>query len=71
MGGLMPGLIAGVAGSFANRYLGSYGQPVATLGIGWFMKNNTLTTLGGLQLGQMLGGMIGGSNGGGNGFYQS
>lgn len=30
-----------------------------SLGVGWFRRNPTLTTLGGVQLGAQLGGMIG------------
>ena len=36
------------------------------LGVGWFRRNPTLTTLGGVQLGAQLGGMIGGVTGIGN-----
>jgi len=74
MKGIVDGLLAGVAGGVASKYVGSYGQPAATIGIGWFRHNNTLMTLGGIQLGQMVGSMVGLGNGNGNGnggFYQS
>lgn len=73
MKGVIDGVMAGVVGGLAGKYLGSYGQPIGTLGVGWFRHNSTLMTMGGIQLGSMLTGMIGlGGNGNGNGgFYQS
>jgi len=40
-------------------------DPIIALGVGWFRKNPTLMTLGGIQLGAQLGGMVGGAIGGG------
>lgn len=72
MKGTIDGVMAGAVGGLASRYLGAYGQPIGTLGVGWFRKNNTLMTLGGMQLGSMLLGMTGLGNGnGGGGFFQS
>lgn len=73
MKGTIDGLLAGAAGNLAGKYLGSMGQPIGTLGVGWFRKNNTLMTIGGLQLGSMLINMtgIGGGNGNGGGFFQA
>jgi hypothetical protein len=39
-------------------------DPLIALGVGWFRRNPTLMTLGGVQLGAQLGGMIGGITGG-------
>ena len=69
---IIDGVLAGAVGSYAGNFLGGFGQPAAYIGIGWFRKNSTLSTLGGVQLGQMLGGMLGGGGGSGNGgFFQS
>jgi len=38
-------------------------EPLVTLGVGWFRKNPTLATLGGVQLGAALGSMVGGGLG--------
>lgn len=38
---------------------------IVALGVGWFRRNPTLMTLGGVQLGAQIGGMIGGITGGG------
>lgn len=42
-------------------------DPLIALGVGWFRKNPTLMTLGGIQLGAALGGMVGGGLKIGNG----
>lgn len=71
-GGFQPiidGLIAGAGGKLASNYIGVWGVPAATLGVGYFMKNSTLKTIGGMQLGSMIGGLmpgIGGGVGGGS-----
>ena len=65
-GGFQPiidGLIAGAGGQLASKYIGVWGQPAATLGVGYFMKNSTLKTIGGMQVGSMIGGMISGNGG--------
>lgn len=64
---IIDGALAGVAGNIASRYVGAWGAPIATLGIGYFRKNNTLKTIGGIEAGAMLGSMVGGVFGGGNG----
>ena len=51
---IIDGLIAGVAGQLASKYIGNWGHPAATLGIGYFRKNVTLKTEGARELGAML-----------------
>ena len=72
-GGLKPvidGFLAGAAGGLATKYIGNMGHPIATLGIGFFRKNNVLKTEGARELGAMLvtqfaGGVnVGGGSGG-------
>jgi len=68
-GGFKPvinGIIAGAGGSLASNYIGSFGYPIADIGVGVFMKDNTLKVIGGRALGQQLAGMFLGGNG--NGF---
>lgn len=63
-GGLFSGLVAGAGGSLLGRFigLGAWTQPVADIGTGYFMKNETLTTIGGRSIGAMLvSGMGGGA----------
>lgn len=65
-GGFKPivdGVLAGAGGQVASKYIGAWGQPAAILGVGYFMKNNTLKTIGGMQIGAMLGGMFAGNGG--------
>jgi hypothetical protein len=71
MKGVIDGVLAGAVGGLATKYIGGYGQPVATLGIGWFRHNSTLMTLGGMQIGNMLTGMFGGGSSSGGSFFQS
>jgi len=69
---IIDGFLAGAAGGLATAYLGKFGHPAATLGIGYFRKNNVLKTEGARDLGAMLvsqfsGGMnVGGGSGGFN-----
>ena len=51
---IIDGLIAGAAGQVASKYIGNWGHPAATLGIGYFRKNTTLKTEGARELGAML-----------------
>lgn len=66
---ILDGVLAGVGGQLAGKYIGGWGAPIATLGIGMFRNNTTLKTLGGLQVGNMIAGMIPfiGTGGNGNG----
>ena len=68
---IIDGVLAGAVGSYAGNFLGGFGEPAAYIGIGWFRKNSTLSTLGGVQLGAMLGSMLGGGGSGNGGFFQS
>jgi len=66
---VIDGVLGGVGASLGSKYLGSWGAPAGYLAVGYFRKNNTLKTLGAVQLGQQIAGMIpmiggGGSNGG-------
>jgi hypothetical protein len=68
----MDGLLAGVGGKFLSKYMGQYGQPAANIAVGIYRNNNTLTTLGAMQAGQVLASMlpfIGNGNGGGGGLF--
>ena len=72
MKGIIDGVLAGAAGGLATKYIGAYGSPIATLGVGWFRKNPTLTTLGGMQIGNMLVSQFVGTSGSSSGsFFQS
>lgn len=72
-GGLVGNVLAGIVAGAAGRFTAGI-HPLApaatTAGVGWFMKNPTLQTIGGMQLGNALlsGGVTAGSNGGG-GWY--
>jgi len=71
---IIDGALAEVGGSFASNYLGSWGRPVAYGLVGTWRRNNTLTTMAGVALGQAVSGMLpgmGGGNGGNGGFFQS
>jgi len=73
-GDAISGFISGGLGVLVgNRFLGTWGQPVSDIGVGYFMKNDTLTTLGGRSIGAMLasGSGLGGSSGGSNGIPTS
>ena len=68
---IIDGVLAGAGGSLATKYIGAYGQPVATLGVGYFRNNATLKTLGAMQIGTILVSSFTGGNGTGNGGYIS
>lgn len=49
------GFISGGLGILVGqRFLGNWGQPASDIGVGYFMKNDTLMTLGGRSIGAML-----------------
>jgi len=57
LGNLKPiidGLIAGGLGQFASKYIGEWGHPAATAGVGIWQNNNTLKTEGARELGALL-----------------
>jgi len=57
------GIIVGVAQSAIPDVIPMQ-KPLIALGVGWFRKNPTLTTLGGIQVGAALGSMMSGTLGG-------
>jgi len=67
-GGMKPiidGLIGGVAAEAGQKFLGGYGGALGTTAAGYFLKNSTLKTIGGFQLGSMLGDQLPVIGGGG------
>jgi len=66
---IIDGILAGAAGGFASNFVGEYGHPIATLGIGYFRKNNVLKTEGARGLGAMLVNQFMGNGGGGGGGF--
>lgn len=69
LGNVLWGAVAGGASRFAAG-LHPLAGPAVTAGVGWFAKNPTLQTIGGLQLGNMAAGMIGGgTSNAGAGWY--
>jgi len=60
-GGAISGAVAGLVGVLASKMLGTWSQPASDLGVGYFMKNDTLMTIGGRQIGAQL--AAGGLNG--------
>ena len=68
---IIDGFLAGAGGEFAQRFLGGYGHPAATLAVGFFRRNNVLKTEGARELAAMLvSGMGLGGTGGGGGLYE-
>ena len=59
------GAIAGVAAEAGQKFLGAYGAPVGIGAVGYFMKDNTLKTIAGLQIGSIVGDMLPVIGGGG------
>lgn len=69
MKSIIDGFLAGAAGQLASNYVGKFGHPVATLGIGYFRNNNVLKTEGARELGAMLVSQFMGNGGNGRGFF--
>lgn len=63
---MIAGLAAGIGGSILGKFinLGGWSQPAADIGAGYFLKNDTLETIGFRSVGNML---AGGFRGGGTG----
>lgn len=57
------GAIVGVANAALPKVIPAQ-DGLVTLGVGWFRRNPTLTTLGGIQVGAALGAMMAGGLGG-------
>jgi len=51
---IIDGGLAGAGGQIAQRWLGAYGHPAATLAVGWWRKNTVLKTEGARELGALL-----------------
>jgi len=63
---IMDGVIGGIAAEAGQKFLGGYGGAGGTIAAGYFLKNNTLKTLGAWQLGSMLGDQLPVIGGGGS-----
>lgn len=63
---IMDGAIGGVAAEAGQKYLGAIGAAGGTIAAGYLLKNNTLKTLGGYQLGSYLGDQLPVIGGGGS-----
>jgi hypothetical protein len=55
---IIDGILAGIGGQLASKYIGAYGHPAVTLGVGLFRNNTTLKTEGARELGIALGSSI-------------
>lgn len=62
---IIDGVIVGVAQNALPDVIPMQDGLIA-LGVGWFRRNPTLTTLGGIQIGAQLGSYVGGMIGGGS-----
>lgn len=75
-GGFKPvidGLIAGVGGQFASKFVGNYGIPAGALAVGLWRNNTVLKTEGARELGILLSRnlpFIGGGGGGNGGGFE-
>ena len=68
MNPMIKGLIAGAGATLIKKYINlPFADDLAVLGVGYFMKDNTLKTIGAVGLGSDLANNIGGgaTNGGG------
>ena len=67
---LMKGIIAGAGANLIKKYVNvPFADDLAVLGVGYFMKDKTLQTIGAVGLGSDLTGFLPGGNGNGNGGY--
>jgi len=55
---IIDGVLAGILGNIASKYLGSYGIPAAAVGIGVYRKNVVLQTEGARELGLLIGNQL-------------
>lgn len=68
MSKIFGGTVAGALAPQAERLMGPWGSPVALIGVGMATGDDTLQTIGGLQLGGRLStGLFGNGNGNGGG----
>jgi len=70
MNPLIKGIIAGAGANLIKKYVNvPFADDLAVLGVGYFMKDKTLKTIGAVGLGSDLTSLFPGGNGGGNGGY--
>lgn len=55
---IIDGAMAGLGANVLGGFIGPWGAPIATLGVGFIRKNNTLKTLGGYELGAQIAGFL-------------
>lgn len=69
---IIGGMATGAIQSFIpDNALGGYGDSLAPIGVGYFMKDKTLMTIGGYQLGlKLAGSMMGGKTATNSGFFE-
>jgi len=66
---LMKGIIAGAGATLIKKYVNvPFADDLAVLGVGYFMKDKTLQTIGAVGLGSDLANMAPGGNGGVGGY---
>jgi len=67
---MMKGIIAGAGATLIKKYINvPYADDLAVLGVGVFMKDKTLQTIGAVGLGSdLVGSFTGGGNGGAGGY---
>lgn len=51
---IIDGLLAGGIGQLAQRWIGAWGHPAATLGVGMWQNNTTLKVEGSRELGALI-----------------
>lgn len=63
---IIKGIIAGAGASLIKKYVNiPFADDLAVLGVGYFMKDNTLKTIGAVGIGSDIVSGMGGTNGGG------
>jgi len=55
---VIDGGLAGIAGQIIQRWIGPWGHPAATLGVGVWRKNAILQVEGSRELGALIGSML-------------
>jgi len=55
---VIDGGLAGISGQVAQRFIGAWGHPAATLGVGVWRKNAILQVEGSRELGALIGSML-------------
>jgi len=66
---LMKGIIAGAGANLIRKYINvPFADDLAVIGVGYFMKDKTLQTIGAVGLGSDLTSLMPGGNGGNGGY---